>query len=172
MKQSSTRRSIIYLCTAAAIAALYVVLTEIANAAGLASGVIQFRISEVLCIFALFTPAAVPGMTIGCLISNIITGCVIYDIIFGTLATLIGMIGMRLLAKLPAKFFWITPLPYFLANTIIVPFVIRYAYAAEESIPFLMLTVGVGELVCAWIGGLILYPVIRKTPISKLLKAE
>ena len=72
---------------AAMIAALYVVLTFLASALGLASGSIQVRFSEALTILPFFTPAAVPGLAVGCLLSNVITGCALPDIIFGTLAT-------------------------------------------------------------------------------------
>ena len=74
----------------AMIAALYVVLTFIANLAGLASGVIQVRLSEALTILPVFTAAAVPGLAIGCVLANLLTGCAIWDVVFGSLATLIG----------------------------------------------------------------------------------
>lgn len=91
------KKSALFLTQAAMIAALYVVLTYIANLFGLASGVIQIRLSEMLCILPVFTPAAIPGLFIGCLLSNILTGCVIWDILFGSLATLAGAIGTYLL---------------------------------------------------------------------------
>ena len=68
------KKSALFLTQAAMIAALYVVLTYIANLFGLASGVIQIRLSEMLCILPVFTPAAIPGLFIGCLLSNILTG--------------------------------------------------------------------------------------------------
>ena len=99
------------------IAALYVVLTLLANALGLANYAIQVRFSEALTILPFFTPAAIPGLTIGCLLSNILTGCAPLDILFGTLATLIGALGTYALRR----FEWLAPLPPILANTIIVP---------------------------------------------------
>ncbi len=87
MKESN---KVLLLVQAAMIAALYVVLTFIANALGLASSAIQVRFSEALTILPYFTPAAVPGLFIGCLLSNILTGCAMPDIIFGSLATLVG----------------------------------------------------------------------------------
>lgn len=83
----------------AMIAALYVVLTFIANLAGLASGVIQVRLSEALTILPVFTAAAVPGLAVGCVLANLLTGCAIWDVVFGSLATLIGAVGTRLLHK-------------------------------------------------------------------------
>ena len=79
-----------YLTHAAAIAALYVVLTFLANAFGLANYAVQLRFSEALTILPFFTPAAIPGLFVGCLLSNIFTGAALPDIIFGSLATLIG----------------------------------------------------------------------------------
>ena len=76
-------KKVLNLCRAAIIAALYVVLTYIANALGLASGSIQVRFSEALTILPFFTPAAIPGLFVGCLLSNILTGCALPDIIFG-----------------------------------------------------------------------------------------
>ena len=82
-----------YITQAALIAALYTVLTMIAAGFDLASGAIQVRFSEALTIMPFFTPAAIPGLTLGCLLSNILTGCVLPDVIFGTLATLLGALG-------------------------------------------------------------------------------
>ena len=80
------KKKVFFITQAAAIAALYTVLTLTAGAFGLANGAIQLRISEALTILPFFTPAAIPGLFIGCVVSNILTGCVIWDIIFGSLA--------------------------------------------------------------------------------------
>lgn len=146
-------KKIMYLSQAAMIAALYVVLTLLANALGLANYAIQVRFSEALTILPFFTPAAIPGLTIGCLLSNILTGCAPLDILFGTLATLIGALGTYALRR----FEWLTLLPPILANTIIVPWVLRFAYDIPDAIPYLMATVGAGELIsCGLIGMLLL----------------
>ena len=84
-------KKLVFICQAAVIAALYVVLTYVFSA--FASGVIQVRVSEALTILPAFTPAAIPGLVIGCLLSNTLTGCVLLDIIFGSVATLIGALG-------------------------------------------------------------------------------
>ena len=107
MSKSNNKSKIRFICYAAAIAALYVVLTWLSSAFGLSSGVIQCRISEALCVLVYFTPAAIPGLTIGCLISNIMTGAVVWDVIFGTLATLIGAIAGYLIRKCK----WLVPMP-------------------------------------------------------------
>ena len=152
----------LYTTRGALIAAIYVAMTAIASAVGLSSGAIQFRISEALCILPIFMPEAVPGLFIGCLVSNILSGCVVWDVIFGSLATLIGAIGARLLIKLPEKFKWVCTLPTILANAIIVPFVLIYAYGVPDAYWLLMISVAVGEIVCAGIGGAGLYYLIKK----------
>ncbi len=141
------------LCHAAIIASLYIVFTYLTAMLGLASGAIQLRLSEALCILVAFTPAAVPGLTLGCLISNLITGCLPTDVLFGTLATLLGAIGGRMLRKSP----YLAPLPTVLSNTLIVPFVLAFAYHVEEGLPFLFLSVGIGELLSAYLLGVLLY---------------
>ncbi|MFV0342576.1 MAG: QueT transporter family protein [Anaerocolumna sp.] len=141
-----------FITQAAMIAALYVVLTFLANTLGLASGIIQVRLSEILTILPYFTSAAIPGVTIGCLLSNILTGCSLLDIIFGTFATLLGATGSYLLRK--NKF--LVPLPPIIANMIIVPWILRVSYGVPDAIPYMMVTVGVGEIISCGILGMIL----------------
>lgn len=136
----------------AAIAAVYVVLTVLAASVNLASGAIQVRFSEALTVLPFFTPAAVPSLAVGCLLSNILTGCALPDIIFGTLATLLGALGTRMLKG--HRF--LCTLPPVIANTLIVPFVLTYAYHIPGGIPYLMLTVGIGEVIACMILGQIL----------------
>lgn len=140
------------------IAALYVVLTVFINAFNLANGNIQIRISEALTILPYFTPAAIPGLTIGCLISNIFTGAVPLDVIFGTLATLLGAMGSYALRKHP----YLVPFPPIIANTAIVPLVLRYAYHLELALPFMMLTVAIGEIISCYILGSLLLSALNK----------
>ena len=148
----------LYLAQGAIIAALYVVLTLLANALGLANYAIQVRFSEALTILPYFTASAIPGITIGCLISNIITGCAIPDIIFGTLASLIGAVATYYLRN---KTQWLAPIPPILANTIIVPFVLKYAYGIEP-IWLSFITVGIGEIISCGVLGIILINVLKK----------
>ena len=142
-----------YLTRGALVAAMYVALSYLSNLFGLASGVIQFRVSEVLCILPLFMPEAIPGLFIGCILSNIISGCVLWDIVFGSLATLIGAVGCYAMRRLPNNLKWLATLPNILANSIIVPFVLMYAYGVDSGYFFLMLTVGIGEVVCSGVLG-------------------
>ena len=152
MKETNTR----LITMGAAIAALYVVLTLIANAFGLANYAIQVRFSEALTILPYFTPVAIPGLFAGCIISNILTGAMPLDVIFGSLATLIGAIGTNILKKKLPKIKWLAPLPPIIANTIVVPFVLAYVYKFDGSIPYFMLTVGIGEVISCGILGMIL----------------
>ena len=152
-----------YLAQAAVIAAIYVVLTYLASLMGIANGVIQVRFSEMMCILPIFTPAAVPGLFVGCIISNIIAGGVIWDIIFGSIATLIGAIGTRLLRKALVKGHPVFSfLPPIVSNALIIPFILAYAYGAPDSIIFMMGTVGLGELISVGVFGCILYITIRR----------
>lgn len=88
------------LVQAAMIAAVYVVLTLLANAFGLANYAIQIRFSEALTILPFFTPAAVPGLFVGCILSNILTGCLPLDVVFGSLATLLGALGTYMIGRM------------------------------------------------------------------------
>ena len=162
------RKSALYLTRGAMIAALYVALTYFSNLFGLANGAIQFRISEALCILPMFFPEAVPGLFIGCLISNLITSANVFDIIFGSLATLIGAVGARLLRRLPTRLLWLATLPTVLSNILIVPPVLIFAYGVTDAYLWLVLTVGIGEIVCAGVGGTVLGYSLKKTKIAKI----
>ena len=160
-------KKVLFLTQSAIIAALYTVLTVLAGSLNLASGVIQVRFSEALTILPAFTPAAIPGLFIGCLSSNILTGCMPLDVVFGSLATLIGAVGTYLLTHKKKDGEWtfkpgkasaiLTPIPPILSNTLIVPFVLAYVYGYEGTIPFFMLTVGIGEILSCGVIGLVLY---------------
>lgn len=158
-------RNLRFLCRGALIAALYVVLTWLCALVGLDKGVIQMRLSEALCVLPAFTGAAVPGLFVGCLLANLLTGSALPDIIFGSLATLIGALGAYALRRRK----WLVPLPTVLANVLIIPFVLRFAYGAEGTIPYFMLTVGAGEVISAYICGMLLYAAMdrRRTQLFK-----
>ena len=152
-KFTKNGKHILFLCHSALIAALYTVLTVLVGSFGLASGVIQVRISEALCILPIFIPAAIPGLTLGCLLSNLLLSALWQDVLFGTLATLLGAWGAYLLRKHA----WAAPIPTVLANTLIIPPVLAYAYGFEGGLPFFALTVGLGEIISAYLLGLVLY---------------
>lgn len=158
-------KKVLYLVHAAVIAALYVVLTMLARLLGLDSGVIQVRFSEALTVLPYFTPAAVPGLFIGCLLSNILTGCALPDIVFGSLATLLGALGTYSLRKWK----WCAPVCPILANTVIVPLILVYGYglmiegmSLVQCLGFYCLTVGAGEVISCGILGMILLTALQK----------
>lgn len=158
MKNAKQRNAGIFLAQGGMVAALYVALTLIASAMGLASGQIQLRLSEALTILPCFFPAAVPGLFVGCLLANLLTGCVLWDVAVGSLATLLGALGTRLLRKNR----WLAVLPPIVSNILLVPPVLAWAYGVEESIPFLMLTVGLGEVLSCGVLGELMYSAMDK----------
>lgn len=131
----------------AVIAALYVVLTIIF--APISFGSAQLRIAEALTILPMFTPAAVPGLFIGCIIANFIGGGIIVDIIFGSIATLIGAVVGRMLRKNR----WLVPIPAIVSNTVIVPLVLRFGYGVNMPIPILALYIAIGEFLGCFVLG-------------------
>ena len=153
------------LVQAAMIAAISVVLTFIANAFGLANYAIQIRFSEALTILPFFTPAAIPGLFIGCLLSNILTGCALPDIMCGRLATLIGAVGTFALRRWK----WCAPICPIIANMIIVPLILIYGYglliegmSTLQCFGYYCLTVGAGEVISCGILGMILLTALQK----------
>jgi len=146
MKKSKTRS----LASSAIIAALYVALNFLSAGLNLAFGPIQLRFSEALCILPAFTPAAVPGLFVGCLLANLLGGAIPLDVIFGSLATLLGAVGTYLLRNRPL----LSLLPPIVANTAIVPFLLYFAYGFRDvALPFLFLSIFLGELVSAGVLG-------------------
>ena len=152
MKEKKTRN----LVHGSLIAAVYIVLIMVFRP--ISFGPIQFRIAEALCVLPYFTPAAIPGLFGGCLISNLLGGAMLMDVIFGSLATLIGAIGSYLLRRNR----YLVSLPPILANTLIIPWVLKFAYGSEDMIWYMMVTVGIGEILAIGILGHFLLTVLVK----------
>lgn len=150
-------RRLLLIVYGAAIAAIYTILTV--AFAPISYGPIQARISEALCILPFFTPAAVPGLFVGCILSNTIMGMPI-DAVFGSLATLIGALGTYALRNSGHRF--LASVPPILSNMVIIPWVLRYGYGAEDMIWFMMVTVGIGEFLVAGVLGQALMAVLEK----------
>lgn len=147
------QKKVRFIVQSALIAAIYVVLTYLIHFFGLDSGVIQVRISEALVALLYFTPAAIPGLTIGCFLSNIFVGGVFLDVIFGTLATFIGVLTGYWLRK----YKYAVLLPNVISNTLIVPFVLKYVYNFEGALWYFIITVFIGEIIsCAIFGAMLL----------------
>lgn len=147
-------KKVMFITQSAVIAAIYVVLILLFQP--FSFGEIQVRVAEALTVLPFFTPAAIPGVTIGCLIGNLIGGNVM-DMIFGTLATLIGAAVSYAVRKNQ----YLVPLPPILSNALIIPWVLKYAYELPFSIPFLMLTVSIGEVLSCGILGLVLLTALK-----------
>lgn len=143
-------KKMLFLTQAAAVAAIYVVLTVVF--APLSFGEVQVRFAEALTVLPYFTPASIPGLFIGCIIGNFMGGAIPVDILCGSLATLIGALGSHALRRQK----YLVPLPPVIANTLIVPFVLFYGYGINLPIPLMMLSVGAGEVLSCYVIGLIL----------------
>ena len=161
----------LYIAQAGVIAAIYVVLTWVASLLGIANYAIQIRLSEALTILPLLTPAAIPGLYLGCIIANFSTGCHIIDVIFGSFATLIGAFGTYFIGKFFQKQENRTTMslnierilgaiPPIVANVIVVPPILAFVYHLEGTIPFFMLTVGIGEIISCGVLGFLLHAAI------------
>lgn len=156
---------------AAVIAALYAVITLLLS--WLSFGPIQFRIAEALTVLPYFSPVAIVGLSIGCLISNLIASPYAWlDILFGTAATVLGAVGTYLLSRKKNQItFWLAPLPTVLANTIIVGAMITASMSLSGQLSetgftltllYNMATVGLGEVVCCYALGIPLMFIIKK----------
>ena len=156
------KNKIVFLTKAGVIAACYVVITIAFAPFGF--GEVQVRISEMLTILPIFGTAAIPGLFVGCIIGNIFGGAVVLDVIFGSIATLIGAVGTYLLRNKPI---YIATIPPIVSNAVIVPFVLKYAYGSPMPIPLMMLTVGIGEIISCGVLGSLLGKVL-KTRIKEI----
>ena len=156
------------LTSSALIAASYVVLAIICDAFGLLKYAVQIRLPEALCVLVAFTPAAIPGVAIGCLITNLLLAGAPLDIIFGTVATLIGAyIGHAIIKSKPKTMInlILATIPTLISNTVIMPPVIVYSYGTEMALPWVYLTVFLGELISACIIGVILGNALKKSKL-------
>ena len=153
MRESN--KKMYHLAHGAMIAAVYVALTV--AFAPISFGAIQFRVSEALCILPYFTPAAVPGLFAGCFLSNLMLGSP-WDMVFGSLATLIGAAGSWYLRRHK----WCVCLPPILSNAIIIPWVLRYAYGSPDLIPVAMVSVGIGEVLAVGVLGNVLMVTLER----------
>ena len=160
------RSKTLKLANAGMIAALYVVLTVLAAQFNLANGAIQVRLSEALTILPVFTAAAVPGLTVGCVLANLLTGCAAWDVVFGSVATLIGAAGTRLLKDKPLLA-WIPPV---VSNAAIVPVILIKVYGVPDAWWFLVLTVGAGEVISCGALGLLLWKALKNVPQIRNMK--
>ena len=149
-------KKVTFVTQAAMIAALYVVLNVVFGAFG--SMAIQLRIAEALTILPVFTTAAIPGLFIGCALGNILVGAILPDVIFGSIATLLGAIGSYFIGKKKPFF---APLAPTFSNALIIPLILKFGYGEPFPIPYMMCTVGIGELISAGAFGIVLYLALK-----------
>ena len=149
------------LVVAALIAALYAVLTYVSAAFGLAYGAVQFRISEALCILPLFTPTAIYGLTVGCLISNIGSTLGVMDMLFGTAASLLASLFTYLLRN---KSKVVSLLPPVIINALFVGAQVAI-FTDDAGFFATFLYVALGQAVVVYGLGLPFSHIIKKTKI-------
>ncbi len=163
MKRQKTR----FIASSSLIASLYILLTYLSFLAGLSGeGLVQCRLSESLCVLPAFTPAAIPGLAAGCFLSNILTGGAAWDIVFGSLATLIG----ALITYWFRRFKFFSPIPPIAVNTAIIPFVLKYAYGIPNGLPVLAGFVFAGEAISCGIFGSLIAVTLEKTKSGRAIK--
>ncbi|MBQ1481995.1 MAG: QueT transporter family protein [Erysipelotrichaceae bacterium] len=141
------REKLHYIAMAALIAGLYAALTLVF--APISFSAVQVRIAEALNILPMFTPAAVPGLFLGCLLGNLLGGAMLLDVIFGSIATLIGAYVGRLLKDRR----WLVPIPSIVSNALIIPFILRYVYSIDLPILLLCLYIAIGEFLGSYVLG-------------------
>lgn len=151
-----------WIAQGAVIGALYTTLTYLTTFIPSIGGVFQFRIAEALAILPYFTSSAIPGLVFGCFLANLLTGAGVYDVVFGTLATLIGAWGTYLVRR-QSKF--LSVLPPILSNTLIMPVVIALASNTFDMLPLFYFSVFLGEIVCCGVLGIILLLALEKRKI-------
>lgn len=146
------------------IAAVYAVMSLLSSVFGIAYGPIQCRFSEALTVLPFFLPEAIPGLFIGCVVSNLMSTVGPLDIIFGSLATLLAALWTR---QMPNK--WLAPLPPVICNAVIIGAMIAwyevgFTNAFWGMFAFNALTVGIGEAIACYVLGLLLLQVLSRTP--------
>lgn len=162
-----------YLTQAAIIAALYAVLTHLQNLLlpGSATWAIQMRLSEALCVLALFTPAAVPGLTLGCLIFNITYAAALpLDFVLGSAATLLAAEGMWLTRRVTVRGYpLLAMLMPAIANAILVGWELTVYIGGGFGLNALY--VALGEIAVLLVPGTILYYALKKRGLDSKLFA-
>ena len=144
-----------YLVKAGLIAAIYVVLVLVFSFSSF--GPIQFRIAEALTILPFFTSAAIPGIFVGCLIANLLGGAIIWDVVFGSLASLLAAyISYRL-----RKNEWLVPIPPIVINSVVIGIMLKYAYGFGDGLLVLMGSVFMGQFVAVYILGMVLLKALK-----------
>ena len=175
----SRSKKVRFIAVGAVIAAMYAGLTYLAAGMNLAYGPVQFRFSEALTVLPAFTPAAVPGLALGCFLSNLSSPFGVVDWVFGTAASFVAAVGTLALSRVRYKgIAWLAPLPPVIANAVIVGLelccfsdagVFSWGNASLGGFLAGALSVGIGELVVCYALGVPLMIAIEKTGLGRLL---
>ncbi len=166
------KKSVKKVILTALIAAVYAALTFAVSP--ISYGPLQFRISESLIMLAAFTPLAVPGLTLGCVLANLMSPYGIIDILLGSSATLLATLAASVFCKkIGQKSIYIIPLVQALFNAVIVGAELAYMTAPKAGFVAAFLSsalyVGLGELVVGYVVGLPLYFLLKKLNFKKLI---
>ena len=156
-----TNNKVLFMTQAAMIAAIYVVLCLVFEP--ISYGAIQTRVAEALTVLPFFTPAAIPGLFIGCLIANGLGGGILLDVVAGSLTTLAAAY-LTWMFRGKSKF--LASVPPVVLNAIVIPWVLKFGYGEPLPIPFLMGTVGIGEVISCGILGMIVYTILDKHRVA------
>lgn len=161
---SKSRFTTKQLATAGIIAAIYAVLSLFSSVFGIAYGPIQCRFSEALTVLPFFLPEAIPGLFIGCIVSNLMSTVGPLDLIFGSLATLLAALWTR---RMPNKY--LAPLPPVICNAVIIGAMIAwyevgFTDAFWGMFAFNAFTVGIGEAIACYVLGLLLLRALSRLP--------
>lgn len=173
---ANSKAKLQYITTAAIIAAVYAALTYFGAFFGLSYMAIQLRFSEVLTILPLFTPAAIPGLAVGCFIANIGSFNML-DMVFGTFATFLAAVLTRLLKDIKFKGLPLLALfPPVIVNALIIGLEIAIFFLPEglSLYGFLIsaLQVGAGQLIVCYALGIPFYLTVKKTKLLNLFGCE
>lgn len=152
-------------CLGAVIAALYTALTLVFQP--ISFGALQMRISEAFTLLPVLFPEAVPGLAVGCLLSNLLAGANPYDVVFGTLATLLA----ALLTRRLRKNVWLAALPPVLCNGVIIGLVLTYAYGID-TLWLNMLTVSLGQAVVCYALGVPLVKALERMGMPGMIQQK
>ena len=165
-----SKKRIVVMAHGAMIAAIYAAATYLCAVFAIAYGNVQFRLSEALTILSVFTPAAIPGLTVGCIIGNLSSPFGVWDIVFGSLATLLAAITARALRNIRFRNFPVLSLIMpVIFNGLIIGAELTFLLPTDKGrlITFVIyaLEVAAGELAVCVAGGIPLFYAVRKTGI-------
>ena len=166
LKETALNKRTKNIAFSAIIASLYVILTGISALFGLDKGLIQLRLSEMLCVLPFLTQSGIYGVFFGCLLSGILFGAMPLDTVFGSLTTLSAAVITYYMPKTKP---YLAPLPPILLNTLVIPFILKYVYGIGHALPVFALTVFIGEMITCGIFGALMLKALPKS-ITDMLK--